>query len=135
MYYIWHQNAQNCVGFWGSAPDPEGGAYDASPYPLVVRGFLPSAIAASRLRRSQFHLPHSDILVGPPTSGPWLRPCCSPSILFIRAHKGSSINYVNKIGGGGLEKFDCCWQGEGGVWRKLTSTNFFEKLKKVIRKF
>src|SRR5688572_22698865 len=59
--------AQNCVGFWGSAPDPDGGAYDAPhAYPLVVRGFLPSAIAASRLRRSQFHLPNSDILVGPP---------------------------------------------------------------------
>ena len=63
-------NAQNCVGFWGSAPDPDGGAYDAPPYPLVVRGFLPSAIAASRLRRSQFPLPHSDILVcqNPPPS-------------------------------------------------------------------
>lgn len=27
------------------------GAYDAPPDPLVVRGFLPSAIAVSRLRR------------------------------------------------------------------------------------
>src|SRR5688572_7853223 len=33
---------------------PRRGAYDAPPYPLVVRGFLPSAIAASRLRLSQF---------------------------------------------------------------------------------
>ena len=31
-----------------------GGAYDAPPDPLVVRGFLPSAIAASRLRRLHF---------------------------------------------------------------------------------
>jgi len=31
---------------------PAGGAYDAPPDTLVVRGFLPSAIAASRLRRS-----------------------------------------------------------------------------------
>ena len=29
-------------------------AYDAPPDPLVVRGFLPSAIAASRLRRLHF---------------------------------------------------------------------------------
>ena len=29
-------------------------AYDAPPDPLVGRGFLPSAIAASRLRRLQF---------------------------------------------------------------------------------
>src|SRR6218665_4166521 len=42
------------VSAWGSAPDPGGGAYDAPPDPLVVRGFLPSAIAASRLRRLQF---------------------------------------------------------------------------------
>src|SRR6218665_1818071 len=45
---------KNCVGFWGSAPDPIGGAHDAPPSPLVGRGFLPSAIAASRLRRLQF---------------------------------------------------------------------------------
>src|SRR6218665_1319462 len=42
---------QNRVGSWGSAPDPAGAAYDAPPDPLVVMGFLPSAIAASRLRR------------------------------------------------------------------------------------
>ena len=34
---------------------------------------------------------------------------------------GPSINYVNKIGGGGSKKFDSCWQG-GGVQQKLTST-------------
>src|SRR5688572_2854375 len=39
-------NAQNCVGFWGGAPDPDGGTNDAPPYPLVVRSFLPSAISA-----------------------------------------------------------------------------------------
>jgi len=37
-----------------SAPDPAGEAYDAPPDPLVGRGFLPSEIAASRLRRLQF---------------------------------------------------------------------------------
>src|SRR6218665_1605473 len=41
-------------GFWGSATDPAVGAYDAPPGLLVGRGFLPSAIAASRLRRMQF---------------------------------------------------------------------------------
>src|SRR6218665_3269261 len=39
--------------FWGSAPDPAGGAHDAPPDPLIVRGFEPSAIAASRLWRLQ----------------------------------------------------------------------------------
>jgi len=47
-------NVQNRVDFWGSAPDPAEGAYDAPSDSLVVRGFLPSAIAASRLRRLQF---------------------------------------------------------------------------------
>ena len=47
MYSVWVWNVQNRVGFWGSAPDPAGGAYDAPQDPLVVRGFLPSAIAAS----------------------------------------------------------------------------------------
>src|ERR1700733_5489783 len=52
MNSILASNAQNSVGFWGSAPDPAGGAYDAPPYPLIVRGFLPSAIATSRFQRS-----------------------------------------------------------------------------------
>ena len=29
-------NALKCVGGWGSAPDPAGGAYDAPPDPLIV---------------------------------------------------------------------------------------------------
>src|SRR6218665_2529930 len=45
---FWHEiNVQNCVGFWSSAPDPAGGAYDTPPNPLVGRGFLPSAIACN----------------------------------------------------------------------------------------
>src|SRR6218665_1682272 len=47
------RNVQNRVDFWGSAPDPAEGAYDAPSDSLVVRGFLPSAIAASGLRRLQ----------------------------------------------------------------------------------
>ena len=52
LHLAW--NVQNRVGFWGSVPDPAGGAYDALPDPLVVRGFLPSAIAVSCLRHLQF---------------------------------------------------------------------------------
>src|SRR6218665_4088186 len=37
--------------FLGLRPRPRWGAYHAPPDPLVVRGFFPSAIAASRLRR------------------------------------------------------------------------------------
>src|SRR6218665_2414738 len=44
------------LGFLGLRPRPRGGAYYAPGDPLVARGFLPSAIAASRLRRLQF--PH-----------------------------------------------------------------------------
>ena len=38
-------NAPNTIGGWGSAPDPAGGAYDAPPDPLIVRGFAPLALA------------------------------------------------------------------------------------------
>src|SRR6218665_97168 len=54
MHSILAQNVQYCVGFWGSAPDPAGGAYDAPPDLLVGTAFLPSVIPASRLRRLQF---------------------------------------------------------------------------------
>ena len=52
LHLAW--NVQNRVGFWGSAPDPPGEAYDAPPDPIVVRGFLPSAISVSCLRRLLF---------------------------------------------------------------------------------
>jgi len=38
----------------GAPPQTPLGAYDATPDPLIVRGFLPSAIAASGLRRLHF---------------------------------------------------------------------------------
>src|SRR6218665_4176317 len=40
-----------------------GEAYDAPPDPLVARGFLPSAIAASLLRR--LHFPHFSQALSP----------------------------------------------------------------------
>src|SRR6218665_4044212 len=40
--------------FLGLRPRPRWGADDAPPDPLADRGFLPLAIAASRLRRLQF---------------------------------------------------------------------------------
>src|SRR6218665_1701324 len=40
--------------FLGLRPRPRWGAYDTPPDLLVGRGFLPSAIAASRLRHLQF---------------------------------------------------------------------------------
>src|SRR6218665_4173681 len=57
MHSILARNVQNRVGFWGSAPDPVG-KLTTLPDPLVVRGFLPSAIAASRLWRLQFSDSH-----------------------------------------------------------------------------
>src|SRR6218665_3609487 len=49
MHTYIHTYIQNRFGFWGSAPDP-----------LVVRGFLSSAITASSLPRLQFL--HSHVL-------------------------------------------------------------------------
>src|SRR6218665_1874616 len=71
---------KNCVCFCGGAP----------PNPLVGRGFLPSAIAASRLRRLQF-LELGGSIAGyqlyrgctsdtlPPTSKFWRRHCFRPA--------------------------------------------------------
>src|SRR6218665_2832488 len=73
MCFVLALNVQNRVGFWGSAPDPGEGAYDAPPDPLVVRGFLPSAIAASRLWRLQFN-PDAHVLVAIPASKPPFHP-------------------------------------------------------------
>ena|SRR5688572_3245904 len=65
-------NAQNCA---------DGGAYDAPPYPLVVRSFLPSAFAASRLRRSQF--PPPTPLTHSSRSPQLLDRGCAPAILHL----------------------------------------------------
>src|SRR6218665_2877152 len=46
------------------AADRAGGAYDAPPDPLIVRDFLHSAIAASRLRR--LHFPQISQDLSPP---------------------------------------------------------------------
>src|SRR6218665_3867568 len=56
--------------FLGLRPRPHWGAYHAPPDPLVVRGFLHSAIAASRLRRpTLLELPKTKIstLLAPQT--------------------------------------------------------------------
>src|SRR6218665_626497 len=45
------------LGLRGLRPRPRWRAYDAPSDPLVVSGFLSSAIAASRLRRLQHPLP------------------------------------------------------------------------------
>ena len=66
MYSILAWSAENGFDFWGYTPSPVGGTYDASPDPLVVRGFLPSAFAGSGLRRLQ--VPDSHVLVGTPAS-------------------------------------------------------------------
>jgi len=53
-------NALKCLGGWGSAPDPAGGAYDAPPDPLIVIGFAPSALATP---------PPPTTLIPPPDEG------------------------------------------------------------------
>src|SRR6218665_3594635 len=63
-------NALKCVGGWGSAPDPAGGAYDAPPNPLVGMGFAPSALAnryflANHILLAQIYPPNSIFLESP----------------------------------------------------------------------
>ena len=54
MYSILAWNVQTRIDLWGSAPHPTG-AYYAPQDPLVMRGFLPTAITAARLTRSGRH--------------------------------------------------------------------------------
>src|SRR6218665_1838819 len=54
MYSIWHEMFKIALASGAAPPDPAEGAYDAPPDLLVVRGFLLTAIATSRLRRLQF---------------------------------------------------------------------------------
>src|SRR6218665_2084835 len=58
----------------GAQPRPRWGSLRAPSDPLVIRGFLPSASAASRLRRLQYPIPCSDVLLSIPHAGsrPWL---------------------------------------------------------------
>src|SRR6218665_872682 len=63
---------KNCVSFWGSASDPVG---ELTMLPLVGRGFLPSAIPASRLRRLQF------LELGGSIAGNQLGPGCTSDTL------------------------------------------------------
>src|SRR6218665_820504 len=54
MYSIGHEILKKLRRFLGLLPRPRWKPHDAPPSPLVGRGFLISAIAASRLRRLQF---------------------------------------------------------------------------------
>src|SRR6218665_1672361 len=61
-----------CVGGCGSAPDTAGGAYDAPPDPLIVRGNAPSALATLyfvSIFTSQFPFR------APPLRNSWIRHC------------------------------------------------------------
>src|SRR6218665_2616526 len=74
-------NALKCVGGWGSAPDPAGGAYDTPPDPLVGRGFAPSALATTLS-------PSCDCL-----SPPWLKFWLTAwrDVLYGRTHSSRLI--------------------------------------------
>src|SRR6218665_3604458 len=64
--------ALKCVGGWGSAPEPTGGAYDAPPDPLIVRGIAPSAHTTHyfvSIFKSQFPFRASPLL------NSWIRHC------------------------------------------------------------
>ena len=65
--------------FWGSAPDPDGGAYSAPPYPLAGAGGVPP----SRTHPSHTHHPCSPPPPPPPKT--WIRRCVMyPSISQLR---------------------------------------------------
>jgi len=56
MYSFWHENIVKILTVSGALPQTLWESLRRSQDPLVARGFLASAVAASRLRRLQF--PH-----------------------------------------------------------------------------
>src|SRR6218665_3587461 len=82
-------NALKCVGGWGSAPDPTGGAYDAPSDPLIGRGFVPLALATHSflapniLLDSQSDIPRTATGTTPLWLG-WLCPCIELVMFLIR---------------------------------------------------
>ena len=82
-------NDAKSVGSWGSAPDPDGGAYSAPPYPLAAIVPLPSLI---------IHYGH------PPHSIPVSAPADTSAIV-----KGGGVG-----GGGGVSRVSSGPQGVKG---------------------
>src|SRR6218665_3324566 len=54
MYSFWHENMFKILTVSGAPPQTLRESLRRSQDPLVARGFLSSAVAASRLRRLQF---------------------------------------------------------------------------------
>ena len=75
MYSIWHEIFKKLRRFLGLRSRSRWGSSRRSPSPLVRRGFLPSAIAASRLRRLQF------LELGGPIAGNQLDRGCTSDTL------------------------------------------------------
>src|SRR6218665_990895 len=71
------------ISLWFLTADPARVDCKALPDPLVVRDFLPSAIAASRLRRLQFD-PLTQLLdLNFPLQAPYSIPGSAPHMTFV----------------------------------------------------
>src|SRR6218665_1366398 len=112
---------KNRVGFWGSAPDPAGGPYDAPPDPLVVRGFLPSAIAVSRLRRLIPLSPPKQKIPAPlaPQTKILEPPLYICMCMYIRA--GKNLSFFNILRFLGFLGFNVCTGARGTLDKRIRS--------------
>ena len=76
------EKLQKLQSGWGSAPDPDGGAYSAPPYPLAGReGATPPAAPTPAL--TQFHL---IAFPNPPVSRPAYGPVVHIPTLLVCGH-------------------------------------------------
>src|SRR6218665_672722 len=96
---FWHKNVKNRVGFWGSAPDPAGGAYDAPQTPsregLLAfgnRSFAPSALNPPLAPPQQKKTPPYP----PPNKNP--RPVSPPKHKILEPPLGEEFAKVRGLG-------------------------------------
>ena len=79
------------VGFWGSATDPDGGAYSAPPYPLAGReGCPPPAPSPGRPRLLLRPTPcHTTVPPPPLPPKSWIRRCVHGGIVWVYHRYGA----------------------------------------------
>ena len=87
------EKLQKLQSGWGSAPDPDGGAYSAPPYPLAGReGATPPPAPTPAL--NQFHL---IAFPNPPVSRPAYGPAGSLQVVSYSIYQGWYLSGVYRV--------------------------------------
>ena len=100
-----HWNIIKLQSFWGGAPDPDGGAYSAPPYPLAGAG----GVSPSRTHPSHTHHPCPFLNLDPPLVSACVCACvcvlddCIPCVVdllcIVYIVKGNMHAFISAIQG------------------------------------